>query len=162
MLPGIGIFIAGGTVMKVLVPYLRAKGFKVDSVWSQTLDGARTAAEELEIPFYTNKVDDVLLKREVDLIIIMCPPILHAQIAVKALGIGKHVLCDKPGGLDQGETLKMVKAAEYYPSLISVMAYSLRFLPSFQYIRNVIQDKLIGEVNYCDIHVRLGSLINPR
>ena len=26
MLPGIGIFISGGTIMKVLVPYLRAKG----------------------------------------------------------------------------------------------------------------------------------------
>ncbi|XP_046441494.1 glucose-fructose oxidoreductase domain-containing protein 2-like [Daphnia pulex] len=162
MLPGIGIFISAGTIMKVLVPYLRAKGFKVDSVWAQTQEAAREAAEELEIPFFTSKVDDVLLKREVDLIIIMCPPILHAQIAVKALGIGKHVLCDKPGGLSQSETLKMVHAAQYYPSLISVMAYSLRFLPSFQYVRNVINDQLIGEVNYCDIHVQLGSLINPK
>jgi predicted dehydrogenase len=162
MLPGIGIFISAGTIMKVLVPYLRAKGFKVDSVWAQTQEAAREAAEELEISFFTSKVDDVLLKREVDLIIIMCPPLLHAQIAVKALGIGKHVLCDKPGGLSQSETLKMVHAAQYYPSLISVMAYSLRFLPSFQYVRNVISDQLIGEVNYCDIHVQLGSLINPK
>lgn len=148
--------------MKVLVPYLRAKGFKVDSVWAQTQEAAKEAAEELEIPFFTSKVDDVLLKKEVDLIIIMCPPILHAQIAVKALGIGKHVLCDKPGGLGQSETLKMVHAAQYYPSLISVMAYSLRFLPSFQYVHNVIKDQLIGEVNYCDIHIQLGSLVNSK
>lgn len=53
MLPGIGIFISGGTVMKVLVPYLRAKGFKVDSVWAQSLEAARQASEELEIPFFT-------------------------------------------------------------------------------------------------------------
>ena len=162
MLPGIGIFITGGTVMKVLVPYLRAKGFKVDSVWAQTLEAAREASKDLEIPFFTNKVDDVLLKKEVDLVFIMCPPILHAQIAVKALGIGKHVLCDKPGGLDQTETLKMVHAAQYYPSLISIMAYSLRFLPSFQYVRNIIKDNVIGEINYCDIHVQVGSLNSKR
>ena len=162
MLPGIGIFISGGTIMKVLVPYLRAQGFKVDSVWAQSHEAAREAAEELEISFFTSKVDDVLLKKEVDLIIIMCPPILHAQIAVKALGIGKHVLCDKPGGLDQSDTLKMVNAAQYYPSLISVMAYSLRFLPSFQYVRNVISDQTIGDVIVCDIHVQLGTLINTK
>jgi predicted dehydrogenase len=162
MLPGIGIFISAGTVMKVLVPYLRAKGFKVDSVWAQTIEIAREAAEELEIPFFTNRVDDVLLKKEVDLVFIMCAPILHAQIAVKALGIGKHVLCDKPGGLDQSETLKMVHAAQYYPSLITVMAYSLRFLPSFQFVRNVVREKKIGEVTFCDIHVQLGTLSGKR
>jgi len=160
MLPGIGIFMHGGTVMNVLVPYLRMKGFKVDSVWAPSIDSARETATELEIPFFTNKVDDVLLKKEVDLVFIMCPPILHAQIAVKALGIGKHVLCDKPGGLDQSETLKMVHAAQYYPSLISIMAYSLRFLPSFQYVRSIINDNLIGEIDFCDIHVQVGRLNN--
>ena len=162
MLPGIGIFMHGGTVMNVLVPYLRMKGFKVDSVWAPSIDSARETATELEIPFFTNKVDDVLLKKEVDLVFIMCPPILHAQIAVKALGIGKHVLCDKPGGLDQSETLKMVHAAQYYPSLISIMAYSLRFLPSFQYVRSIINDNLIGEIDFCDIHVQVGRLNNER
>ena len=83
MLPGIGIFISTGTVMQVLVPYLRAKGFKVDSVWAQTAEAARKAAEDLDIPFHTDRVDDVLLKKEVDLVFIMCAPILHAQIAVK-------------------------------------------------------------------------------
>ena len=162
MLPGIGIFTGAGTVLHVLVPYLRAKGFKVDSVWAQTLEAARKAADDLEIPFFTNRVDDVLLKKDVDLVFIMCPPILHAQIAVKALGIGKHVLCDRPGGLDQSETLKMVHAAQYSPSLISVMAYSLRFLPSFQYVRNIINEGRIGEVTCCDIHVQLGTLIGER
>ena len=97
MLPGVGIFISGGTVMKVLVPYLRAKGFKVESVWAPTIEAAKEAAEELDIPFHTHKIDDVLLKKEVDLVFIMCQPILQKIIAVKALGIGKHVVCDRPG-----------------------------------------------------------------
>lgn len=119
MLPGIGVF-GTGSVVKVIVPFLRSKGFKVEAIWGRTLQAAQQVAKELDIPFYTNKIDDVLLRKDVDLIFIICSPYLHAQIAVKALGIGKHVLCDKPAGLCQNEALKMVNASQYYPSLISI------------------------------------------
>ena len=42
------------------------------------------------------------------------------------------------------------------------MAYSLRFLPSFQYIRNVLQENLIGDINFCEVHVQVGSVINNK
>ena len=91
---------------------------------------AQNTAKELSIPFWTNKVDDVLLRKDVELVFILCPPNLHSQIAVKALGIGKHVLCDRPAGLSQCEALKMVHAAQYYPSLICVLNHGLRFHPA--------------------------------
>ena len=50
---------------------------------------------------------------------VLSPPSLHAQITVKALGIGKHVVVEAPAGINQNETLRKVKAALYYPSLIS-------------------------------------------
>ena len=75
-------------------------------------------------------MDDVLLRKDVELVFILCPPNLHSQIAVKALGIGKHVLCDRPAGLSQCEALKMVHAAQYYPSLICVLNHGLRFHPA--------------------------------
>lgn len=91
MLPGIGVF-GTGSVAKVLVPFLREKGFAVEAIWGVTLQEAETVAKELKIPFFTNKIDDVLLKKNVNLVFIVCAPNLHAQISVKALGIGKHVV----------------------------------------------------------------------
>ncbi|CAB4063271.1 TUBA [Lepeophtheirus salmonis] len=35
--------------------------------------------------------------------------------------IGKHVCVQSPGGLNQSEALRMVQAAQYYPSLYSVL-----------------------------------------
>lgn len=158
MLPGIGVF-GTGDIVRALVPFLRAKGFRVEAVWGRTLDAAENVATELNVPFHTNKVDDVLLRKDVDLVFIICQPDLHAQIAVKALGIGKHVLCDRPAGLCQLEVLKMVHAAQYYPSLISVISHGLRFLPAFVHMKRQIDSGYVGTVNVCDVRVHCGSMI---
>lgn len=107
MLPGIGIF-GSGEVTKVLVPFLREKGFNIVGLWGPVLKEAEEVAKVLNIPFFTNRIDDVLLRKDVALIFVLCPPYLHSQISVKALGIGKHVMCDKPFGISQLDALKMV------------------------------------------------------
>lgn len=159
MLPGIGVF-GTGSLVKAIVPFLREKGFKVEALWGRTLPEAAQTARELDVPFHTTKIDDVLLRKDVDLIFIMCSPNLHAQISVKALGIGKHVLCDKPAGLCQSQTLKMVRAAQYYPSLISIVNHSLRFLPAFTHMKRAVDDGYIGQLTLIDIQVRMGSLLH--
>lgn len=140
MLPGIGVFGTAAEV-NVLVPILRAKGFKIEAIWGRTTKEAEEAAKQLAIPFHTNKIDDVLLKKDVDLVFIVCPPFLHSQISVKALGIGKHVVCDKPMGLGQADALKMVRGSQYYPSLISLVNYSLRFLPAFVQMKRMLNEE---------------------
>lgn len=159
MLPGVGVF-GTGKMVKILVPCLRGRGFRVEAIWGRTVESAEAVAHELGIPFYTGVVDDLLLRKGVDLVYIVCPPHLHAQIAAKALGIGKHVICDRPAGLCQREVLKMVRAAQYYPLLISVICHSLRFLPAFIHMKKAIQDGYIGEVKLCDVRVQCGSLLH--
>lgn len=160
MLPGIGVF-GTGPVVKVLVPILRENGFKIEALWSQTLQDAEQAAKELNILFFTNKIDDVLLRKDVDLIFVLCPPYLHAQISVKALGIGKHVVCDKPAGLNQSDALKMVGAGQYYPTLISLINHSFRFLPAFTHMKKALQDNYLGSpITLIDVRIQSGSLFS--
>lgn len=160
MLPGIGVF-GTGPVVKVLVPILRENGFKIEAVWSPTKQDAQETAKELKIPFSTDKIDDVLLRKDVDLIFVLCPPNLHAQISVKALGIGKHVVCDKPAGLNQADALKMVGAGQYYPSLISLINHSFRFLPAFTHMKKALKDNyLLTPITLIDIRIQSGSLFS--
>ncbi|XP_076246560.1 glucose-fructose oxidoreductase domain-containing protein 1 [Calliopsis andreniformis] len=159
-LPGIGVF-GTGSIVRIIVPFLRKKGFRIEAIWGRTLAEVSEVANDLEILFYTSRIDDVLLKKEVDLIFIMCSPSLHAQIAVKALGIGKHVVCDKPAGLSQSEALKMVRAAQYYPSLISIVNHSLRFLPAFVHMKKALEEGyLCGPANVIEVRVHMGSLLH--
>lgn len=160
MLPGIGVF-GTGPVVKILVPILRENGFKIEAIWSRTLQEAKEAAKELKIPFSTNKIDDVLLRKDVDLIFVLCSPNLHAQISVKALGIGKHIVCDKPAGLNQADALKMVRAGQYYPSLISVINHSFRFLPAFTHMKKAINENYLGSpLTLIDVRIQSGPLFN--
>lgn len=144
MLPGIGVF--GTTAeVRVLVPILRDNGFKIEAIWGRTVREAEEAAKELNITFYTNKIDDVLLRKDVDLVFVFCPPHLHSQISVKALGIGKHVVCERMG-LGQVDALKMVRGSQYYPSLISLVNYSLRFLPAFVDMKRRLNEEYLGPI----------------
>ncbi|KZC11315.1 PREDICTED: glucose-fructose oxidoreductase domain-containing protein 1 [Dufourea novaeangliae] len=159
-LPGIGVF-GTGSIVRIIIPFLREKGFKIEAIWGHTLAEVSEVAADLEIPFHTSRIDDVLLRKDVDLIFIMCSPSLHAQIAVKALGIGKHVVCDKPAGLSQSDALKMVRAAQYYPSLISIVNHSLRFLPAFVNMKQVLEEGYLGGlVTVVEVRVHMGSLLH--
>ncbi|TGZ58045.1 Glucose-fructose oxidoreductase domain-containing protein 1 [Temnothorax longispinosus] len=156
-LPGIGVF-GTGSIVRIIIPFLREKGFRIEAIWGRTLAEVSEVASDLQIPFHTSRIDDVLLRKDVDLIFIMCSPSLHSQIAVKALGIGKHVVCDRPAGLSQSETLKMVRAAQYYPSLISIVNHSLRFLPAFVHMKKALEDGYLGgSVTVIEVRVHMGS-----
>ncbi|XP_041078253.1 glucose-fructose oxidoreductase domain-containing protein 2-like [Polyodon spathula] len=157
MLPGVGVFGTGSTA-RVLVPLLRAEGFSVEAVWGRTEEEARQLAEELGISFYTSQTDDVLLHQDVELVCINIPPPLTRQIAVKALGIGKNVICEKAA--TSVDAFKMVTAARYYPKLMSLMGNVLRFLPAFVRMKLLIDEGYVGDVMVCDVRVYWGSLLS--
>uniref|UniRef100_A0A8C6UD85 Glucose-fructose oxidoreductase domain-containing protein 2 n=1 Tax=Neogobius melanostomus TaxID=47308 RepID=A0A8C6UD85_9GOBI len=146
MLPGVGVF-GTGTTARVLVPLLKSEGFEVHALW-----------DKLNIPFHTSRSDDVLLHQEVDLVCIYIPPSMTRQIAVKALGIGKNVVCEKAA--TAVDSFKMVTAARYYPQLLSTMGNTLRFLPAFAAMHKLLLEGYVGEVQVCDVRVYGPSLLD--
>uniref|UniRef100_A0A1B0BLP2 Uncharacterized protein n=1 Tax=Glossina palpalis gambiensis TaxID=67801 RepID=A0A1B0BLP2_9MUSC len=57
------------TVSKVLVPILREKGFEIKVLWGRTVKEAEEFSSSQNIAFLTNKIDDVLLRKDVDLVL---------------------------------------------------------------------------------------------
>lgn len=110
--------------------------------------------------------DDLLLRKNVDLVFIVCPPYLHPQISNKALGIGKHVVvCCQPLGLGQSDALKMTRASLYYPSLIALTSHTLRFLPGVVQMRKLINDQhYLGDRGavLLDFRLQMGTLFHEK
>ncbi|KAL8182536.1 UNVERIFIED_CONTAM: Glucose-fructose oxidoreductase domain-containing protein 1 [Gekko kuhli] len=90
MLPGVGVFGTSLTA-RVIIPLLKDEGFAVKALWGRTPEEAEELAKEMSVPFYTSRIDEVLLHQDVDLVCINLPPPLTKQIAVKTLGIQKKV-----------------------------------------------------------------------
>ncbi|XP_041376318.1 glucose-fructose oxidoreductase domain-containing protein 1-like [Gigantopelta aegis] len=158
MLPGVGVF-GSTSLIRCIVPILKACGFKVIAIWSSTEEDAKELAKDLGIPLSTSKVDEVLLHKDVDLVVLSCSPHIQSPIAVKALNIGKHVLCGMPAGSGEKSAHKMVNAARYYPRLMSLICHGLRFLPVISKMKKLIQeDDYVGDITVCEVKVHCGSL----
>ncbi|KAK3085245.1 hypothetical protein FSP39_000559 [Pinctada imbricata] len=154
MLPGLAVV---GTPSSVLsyVPLLKSCGFKVVALWANTKEEAHSLADHLDVAFFSSKVDEVLLNKDVDVVVVTCPPHMQAPITVKALGIGKHVLCGAPAGPNEVDASRMLNAAKYYPRLMSLTIYGLRFLPTISKMKQLIQDGYVGDmINICEVRVQ--------
>ena len=112
MLPSVGV-VGTGDSSRILVSLLRSAGFTVSGIWGASKQQAKKMADEYKVPFHTSKIDELLLREDVDMVCVLCPPHVRAEVAVKALSIGKHVLCDSPAGLSREEAVRMVNAAQY-------------------------------------------------
>lgn len=63
-------------------------------------------------------------------------------------------------GINVADAQKLVRASEYYPSLIALVNHSLRFLPAFVHMKKSINDGVIGPLSFIDVTVKISSLIH--
>jgi predicted dehydrogenase len=89
-----------------------------------------------------------LVKRDdVDAVIISTPPALHAEMCIRALSAGKHVLCEKPLARTPEECRMMVAAAAR-TGLLLATGFNYRFYPSFKLAREMLERGAIGELSH--------------
>jgi len=141
------------------VPLLRSAGYTVYGVWDKSYESCQKFATEFNISFYTADLKDLLVDPKIELVYIAAQPSTHAEIAVKALSAGKHVICQKPPSIIQAGAEKMVSLSRYYSQLLSSLDSHFRFLPTFVKMRELILSGYCGNLLAAEIHVVIGSLI---
>jgi predicted dehydrogenase len=80
-----------------------------------------------------------------DGVIIATPHYSHAELAIKAFGLGLHVLCEKPAGVYTKQVRLMNEAAKASGKKFSMM-YNQRTNPLYQKLRDLIASGELGEV----------------
>jgi predicted dehydrogenase len=79
----------------------------------------------------------------VDAVIIATPNFTHEPIAVAAARAGKHVMCEKPLGLNAGEVRSMYEACRD-AQVVHMTAFTYRFAPSMRYLRHLLHSGALG------------------
>jgi len=80
----------------------------------------------------------------VDAVIIATPNDTHCDIALACLEEGKHLMCEKPLGVNFDEARRMYQAARD-KNVKHLTAFTYRFAPSMRYLRHLVKSGMLGE-----------------
>jgi predicted dehydrogenase len=125
------------------------------------LDPARTAEAKKDFPGIQtyNSVEELLAKSDAELVVIITPHNTHAELGLKALKAGKHVVLEKPMCITTAEATAMIEAAKKAKVTLTTF-HNRRHDGDFMAIKEVIDKGLIGEV--FQIEAASGGYGKPR
>jgi predicted dehydrogenase len=83
---------------------------RVVAVADPAADAAQESAEAYRAEGYS-EYEELLVRSDIDAVVIATPSYLHKQIAVRAAEAGKHVFCEKPMALNVADCDAMIHAA---------------------------------------------------
>lgn len=131
---------------KVIPAIQKAANCEVVAISSRNKENATAAARKLGIAKAYGSYEALLADPDIDAIYNPLPNHLHVEYSIKALEAGKHVLCEKPIGLNTEEALLLQKEAAKYPELKIMEAFMYRFHPQWKQVKKWVDEGLIGEV----------------
>ncbi len=130
-----------------VVPALHAAdGHEVVAVGSRNLETATAWAGANNIGTAHGSYEDLLADPDIDAIYNPLPNHLHVDWSIAALQAGKHVLCEKPLGLDTADAMRLRDAAATHPDLVVMEAFMYRFHPQWIAVKAAVDEGRIGQL----------------
>ena len=122
-------------------------GFRAEiaGICSRRLEKAREAAEELNVPYYTDDYRQLLAREEIDAVSVCTPNALHEEIALAALKAGKHLYIDKPLA-DTAQGARRIADQAKKSGVFTRMVFNNRYLPVTLRARELVDQGRIGRV----------------
>lgn len=117
----------------------------VHAVGSRTAESAHRAATAWEAPVAHGSYQALVADPGVEVVYVATPHNYHYLHAVLAIEAGKHVLIEKPVGLDADEARAIAEAARRAGVFCMEAMWTL-FLPKFDVVRQVLEDGVLGRI----------------
>src|SRR5712691_4389185 len=95
----------------------------------------------------TTRYEDVLAASDVDIVSIATPNHLHADEAVAAAAAGKHLLLEKPTGLDTAELVR-IRDAVRRAGVRTIVSFELRYNPYLRFARWLRTAGWLGDIRF--------------
>lgn len=151
----IGI-IGTGRIANRFPPEARAvSGVNVQGVYNPRKESTEQFAKCWGIDAY-GKLEDLL--SAVDAVYIASPHGSHYEYAKAALEYGRHVLCEKPMALNQGEAQELADLAKG-KKLVLMEAIKTAYCPGFMQLLGIARSGTIGTI--CNVEACFTKLVGP-
>src|SRR5262245_14435294 len=129
--------------VKVIPAMQRGRFSEVVALASRDRAKGEEAAKALGIARVHDSYEALLADPDVEAVYNPLPNHLHVPWTVRALEAGKHVLCEKPIGLDQREALDLIAARARTGRRVQE-AFMVRTHPQWLAVREIVRSGRIG------------------
>jgi len=133
--------------LEKIIPAIRdCQWAEIVAIASRDDAKAREVATRLGIPRAYGSYESLLADPEIEVIYNPLPNHLHVPLSIEALAAGKHVLCEKPVGLDAADAARLLEAARRYPDRKVMEAFMYRLHPQWQRALAIVQEGRLREL----------------
>lgn len=144
------------TELKSGPAFQQIEGSSIVAIMRRDAEKAADYAKRHGIAKWYSDADKLIQDPDVNTIYIATPPGTHAFYTLKALEAGKPVYVEKPMSLNYTEAKQITDASEKYKIPVFV-AYYRRALSGFLKIKELLENKSIGEVLEIDLKLKLSA-----
>jgi len=139
-----GILGAASIAVRRVIPAIaRSSTGALVAIASREAEKAREVARRFGIPRAYGAYEALLDDPEVDAVYIPLPNSLHRPWTEQAAAAGKHVLCEKPLGVDAADAAAMVDACDR-AGVVLLEAFMYRFHPQIERLQQLLREGAIG------------------
>lgn len=153
-----GILAAGGIATRFARGVRESAHGVLHAVASRNLAKAEAFAQANGVPVAYGSYEELLADKRVQAVYVATPHPWHCHWTVKAAEAGKHVLCEKPLGMNQTEVMVMVDAARRHRVFL-LEAYMYRCAPQTARLVDLVRSGRIGSLQTieADFSFRAGG-----
>ncbi|MBQ7147463.1 MAG: Gfo/Idh/MocA family oxidoreductase [Pseudobutyrivibrio sp.] len=126
-----------------------AKDCELYAIAGRSLEKAESFKQEFGFQKAYGSYEELIADKEVKVVYIPLPNNLHLMWVKEALKAGKHVICEKPLGLNAGEVKEMFQVAREN-GVYLMEAYAYLHSPYVESIKKDIASGVIGDIDYIE------------
>ncbi|TDO94990.1 Gfo/Idh/MocA family protein [Flavobacterium sp. 245] len=142
-----GIVGLGNIANQFATDLLLLEDAELTAVASRSSFKANDFAQKYNCSKAYDSYEALFADEEVEIIYIATPHDSHAELSIKALEAGKHVLCEKPIALSYSDAVRMIEASKKNNKFF-MEAFWTRFIPAVKEVLKKVENGEIGEVKY--------------
>ncbi len=115
------------------------------AICGRTKEAVDAAAQQFGWEEAVYDFDELLARDDIGLIDINTPNNMHVAMAIKAAQASKHIICEKPLGMNVAETEAALKAVQE-AGVVHMLCHNYRRIPAVWLAKQMIEAGLLGEI----------------
>jgi len=144
------------------LPFFFDKGARpiLQAIAGRHETAVKQAAEKMGWASYETDWRRLIERDDIDVIDIVTPNYMHAEMAIAAAEAGKHIIMEKPLAMTVEQAERIAEAVKKN-NVIHMICHNYRFAPAVQFAKKLIQDGVLGRLYHFRGNYLQDFIIDP-